>query len=37
MLLRGEDASCANDALSDAPAPEAARIEPPGLTGAVSS
>lgn len=36
MLLRGEDALCANDALSDAPAPEAARIEPP-LTGAVSS
>lgn len=35
MLLRGEDALCANDALSDAPAPEAARIEPP-LTGAVS-
>ena len=36
MLLRGEDALCANDALSDVPAPEAARIEPP-LTGAVSS
>ena len=36
MLLRGEDALCANDALSDAPAPEAARIEPP-LAGAVSS
>ena len=36
MLLRGEDALCANDALSDASAPEAARIEPP-LTGAVSS
>lgn len=36
MLLRGEDALCANDALSDAPAPEAARIESP-LTGAVSS
>ena len=35
MLLRGEDALCANDALSDAPAPVAARIEPP-LTGAVS-
>lgn len=35
MLLRGEDALCANDALSDAPAPEVARIEPP-LTGAVS-
>lgn len=35
MLLRGEDALCANDALSDAPALEAARIEPP-LTGAVS-
>ena len=35
MLLRGEDALCANDALSDTPAPEAARIEPP-LTGAVS-
>ena len=36
MLLRGEDALCSNDALSDVPAPEAARIEPP-LTGAVSS
>lgn len=36
MLLRGEDALCANDALSDVPAPKAARIEPP-LTGAVSS
>ena len=35
MLLRGEDALCANDALSDAPAPVAACIEPP-LTGAVS-
>ena len=35
MLLRGEDALCANDALSDAPAPVAAHIEPP-LTGAVS-
>ena len=35
MLLRGEDALCANDALSDAPAPLAACIEPP-LTGAVS-
>lgn len=35
MLLRGEDALCANDTLSDAPAPVAARIEPP-LTGAVS-
>ena len=36
MLLRGEDALCSNDALSDAPAPEAARIESP-LTGSVSS
>lgn len=36
MLLRGEDVLCANDALSDVPAPEAARIEPL-LTGAVSS
>ena len=36
MLLRGEDALRSNDALSDVPAPEAARIEPP-LTGAVSS
>lgn len=36
MLLRGEDVLCANDALSDVSAPEAARIEPP-LTGAVSS
>lgn len=35
MLLRGEDALCANHALSDAPAPVAAHIEPP-LTGAVS-
>lgn len=35
VLLRGEDALCANDALSDAPAPVAAHIEPP-LTGAVS-
>lgn len=35
MLLRGEEALCANDALSDAPAPLAACIEPP-LTGAVS-
>lgn len=35
MLLRGEDALSANHALSDAPALEAARIEPP-LTGAVS-
>ena len=35
MLLRGEDALCANDALSDAPAPVAACIERP-LTGAVS-
>ena len=36
MLLRGEDALCSNDALSDVPAPETARIEPP-LTGAVSA
>ncbi len=36
MLLRGEDALCSNDALSDAPASVAARIERP-LTGAVSS
>ena len=36
MLLRGEDALCANHALSDAPTPVAACIEPP-LTGAVSS
>ena len=35
MLLRGEDALSANHALSDAPAPVAARIERP-LTGAVS-
>ncbi len=35
MLLRGEEALCANDALSDAPASVAAHIEPP-LTGAVS-
>ena len=35
MLLRGEDALCANHALSDAPTPVAACIEPP-LTGAVS-
>ena len=35
MLLRGEDALCANDVLSDAPAPVTAHIEPP-LTGAVS-
>ena len=35
MLLRGEDALSANDALSDAPAPVAACIERP-LTGAVS-
>lgn len=36
MLLRGEDALCSNDALSDAPTPDAARIDPP-LTGALSS
>lgn len=36
MLLRGEDALCSNDALSDVPAPETARIEPP-LTGVVSA
>lgn len=36
MLLRGEDALCSNDALSNAPASVAARIERP-LTGAVSS
>lgn len=36
MLLRGEDALCSNDAFSDVPAPETARIEPP-LTGAVSA
>ena len=36
MLLRGEDALYSNDALSDVPAPETARIEPP-LTGAVSA
>ncbi len=35
MLLRGEDALCANHALSDAPAPVAAHVERP-LTGAVS-
>lgn len=36
MLLRGEDALCSNDALSDAPTPETARIDPP-LTGTLSS
>ena len=35
MLLRGEDALCANDALATEPTPVAACIEPP-LTGAVS-
>lgn len=35
MLLRGEDALCANDALTTEPTPVAACIEPP-LTGAVS-
>lgn len=36
MLLRGEDALCANDALTTEPTPVAACIEPP-LTGAVSA
>ena len=36
MLLRGEDALCANDALTTEPMPVAACIEPP-LTGAVSA
>lgn len=35
MLLRGEDALCANDALTTEPTPVAVCIEPP-LTGAVS-